>query len=54
MSKISIVEVDYLPVCPHCEKEMEEIAKINRGIFAYVNIYVCPHCRKVLGTTYNA
>lgn len=45
--------MEVLPVCPHCDKEIEEIGYIEQtGIvrLKVVRVFICPHCRKVLGT----
>ena len=49
MSKSKIVSVDFLPKCPYCEKELEEIGCVKTGTLSYTKILVCPYCRKVLG-----
>ena len=44
---------DFLPVCPHCEKEIRRVSYFEQtGIIRLkvVRIFVCPHCQKVLGT----
>lgn len=54
MANTKIVSVDFTPKCPYCEKELDEIGKVNTGILSVTKILVCPHCRKVLGTIYKA
>jgi len=44
---------DELAICPHCEKEFDEIKtkEFNKGkltIISHSFVYMCPHCRKVL------
>ncbi|MCX6826458.1 MAG: hypothetical protein NTV06_04200 [candidate division Zixibacteria bacterium] len=49
--KITKME-DRLPVCPYCEKELNEIYFRAKGlgyIEAQHDVYFCPHCRKILG-----
>jgi hypothetical protein len=42
-----------VPVCPHCDREMETIVRVedSKGLFQghYGYCYICPHCRRVLG-----
>ena len=46
------------PVCPFCEKDLEEVncKKIDTSFLstsiATKNVVFCPHCRKVLGVTH--
>lgn len=51
--KIKFVEVDTLPICPFCEKELSEINTFSKGVFIQSVIYSCPHCKKVLSVGYN-
>lgn len=42
-----------LPICPHCEREMNTIAQnfakgLWNGGLGGVVVFSCPHCRKVL------
>ena len=48
--RIPSKEADYDPLCPHCEKKLEEVhwGKIK----AWANdeyVVICPKCRKVIG-----
>ncbi len=46
------VRKDIAPVCPFCEKELEEVYIKTKGLgFWTVKnvVYFCPHCLKVLG-----
>jgi len=38
------------PICPHCEKELQQINmhKGKMNVFQELQVYSCPHCRKVL------
>ena len=48
--KLASKEVDYDPLCPHCESKLDEVGwrKIKSwGTAEYV--FICPHCKKVLG-----
>lgn len=48
--KIPQKQVEHLPVCPHCEREIEQLHWRKLESFShYEYIYMCPHCRKVLG-----
>jgi ribosomal protein L37AE/L43A len=53
MSKIEIVNVDKTPLCPHCEKELHWIERVNQGFFVATAIYICPHCNKVISIGYD-
>lgn len=52
MSKVKIVPVDFLPKCPYCEREIEEIGIVSTGALSVTKILVCPHCRKIIGPVY--
>jgi uncharacterized protein with PIN domain len=44
---------DERPICPYCEKELDEIKtkEFDKGkltLLSHSFIYICPHCRKVL------
>ena len=58
MAKIEftpIKEDDRAPVCPYCEKEIQEVRYFERpGIMKIIRLFVRPHCMKVLGTTVGA
>ena len=46
---------EHLPVCPYCEKELEDVHDHRNSMpiqhFLHnLHIIACPHCRKVLGT----
>ena len=45
---------DFLPVCPHCEKEMDELLalRLATSVLSKGLLYCCPHCRKVLGVSH--
>ncbi len=42
---------DITPICPHCEKKLEEVFRISddKRLMNKGYCYICPHCRKVLG-----
>jgi uncharacterized Zn-finger protein len=54
MASTKLVNVDFIPICPYCEKELEEIGSLSTGIFSATKIIVCPYCRKILGSVYKA
>jgi hypothetical protein len=54
MSKSKLINVDFLPKCPHCEKELPEVGIVSTGALSITKILVCPHCKKVLGPIYRA
>lgn len=53
MPKIKIVKVDTLPLCPHCEKQLSTIEKIDNGFFHKNVIYICPYCKKIISIGYD-
>lgn len=53
MAKVELIEVDVLPICPHCSKELDVIACIVKGFFAISKIYICPHYRRILSIGYS-
>lgn len=53
-------EVDYDPICPYCEKEIDQLClHARRGAtllnkdepLAGISALSCPHCKKLLGTS---
>lgn len=46
--KIELVDMEQLPLCPYCEKELSSIAFKDKAWGAR-SVYACPHCRKILG-----
>ena len=47
-----VKQVESLPLCPHCERELSHVYVRAEGagfVVARNAIYFCPHCRKVLG-----
>jgi hypothetical protein len=48
MAKIEFYEGDVLPLCTHCEEELDSIACVSIGFLTQTVVYVCPYCRKVL------
>ncbi len=46
------------PVCPKCEKELDEIKakQFDKGFFKVTDkfVYFCPHCKGVLGVGQSA
>ena len=52
MTKIKVINVDFIPKCPYCEKELEELGSLSTGVLSVTKIIVCPHCRKILGPIY--
>ena len=49
----SDIAADFKAICPHCEKELDEIVRIEdeKGFFRAILGYcfACPYCRKILG-----
>lgn len=43
---------DLVPVCPHCERDLETVFRRGSGFplgQGRTLVYFCSHCRKVLG-----
>ena len=49
--KIELAFRDEWPICPHCEKEIEQMLSMFYGRMRANAVFYCPHCRKVLGTS---
>ncbi len=47
--KLAAQEVDYEPICPHCERKIDEVHWRSIKAFHAEYMFMCPHCRKVLG-----
>ena len=45
---LKIVETRTTPICPHCERTLETLERVSKGVFAAFVILLCPHCHKVL------
>ena len=55
MGDLPVIErSDFLPVCPHCEKEMNRLLarKLTASILSRRLVYCCPNCRKAIGVTH--
>lgn len=41
---------DNLPVCPHCEKTLNEIKDIwgHYKFLSNIHLFACPHCNKII------
>lgn len=52
MAIVKIVKVDFVPKCPYCERELEEVGSLSTGVLSVTKVLVCPHCRKILGSVY--
>jgi len=53
MSRLEVFDTDAKPICPHCEKELDRIARVAKGIIEQTMVFICPFCRKVLSIGYN-
>jgi DNA-directed RNA polymerase subunit RPC12/RpoP len=53
MAKIKIIEVEQVPICPHCKNELHEIGKLKKGFIEQHVVYICMFCRAVLSIGYN-
>ena len=47
--KMSAQPASYDPICPHCEKTIEEVHWRQIEAVNAEYLFICPHCRKVLG-----
>lgn len=47
--KLASKEVDFDPLCPHCESQINEVhwRKIEAVNAEY--LFICPKCKKVIG-----
>jgi len=48
MSKIKIIDVDVVPVCPYCKKDLNIINQTSKGVFENKYVFTCPYCRAIL------
>lgn len=46
---MEIVEVEEIPGCPYCKKQLTTIWQITRGLFIDTVVFMCPLCRAFLG-----
>ncbi|MBF0198099.1 MAG: hypothetical protein HQL32_10320 [Planctomycetes bacterium] len=51
---VSIKSEDITPLCPFCEKEVDELIEVKRGWFSINRVFCCPHCRKIVGISAGA
>ena len=47
-------ETEVLPKCPHCKKDINEVAynELRGGAFGKRYIYFCPSCSNTLGVSH--
>lgn len=48
---MKIEKKDIKPLCPHCEKEVEQLIEVDRSWLAVNRVFCCPHCHKIVGMT---
>lgn len=48
-SKMASREIEYDPLCPHCEKKLEEIHWRRISAVNAEYLFICPKCKKVMG-----
>lgn len=48
-AKLETQEVDYYPLCPHCESELSDIHWRQLQAVNAEYLFICPNCRKVIG-----
>ena len=48
------LETEVLPKCPHCKKNITEVAysELHGGFFGKRYIYFCPSCQSSLGVSH--
>jgi hypothetical protein len=48
------LETQVLPKCPHCKKNIDEVAysELHGGFFGKRYIYFCPSCQSSLGVSH--
>ena len=46
---VSIGKEEITPVYPYCEREVEKLVEVNRGLFSINRVFCCPHCHKIVG-----
>ena len=47
--KLVSQEADYEPICPHCEKTLDEVHWRQVQAINAEYLFICSKCRKVLG-----
>jgi hypothetical protein len=49
-TKVESKEADYDPLCPHCEKKIDEVNwRRIKGLVKWEYLFICPSCKKVIG-----
>ncbi len=44
---------DVVPICPHCKKELAQVAyQEMKGDLGKRSLYFCPHCKAALGVSH--
>lgn len=49
-TRIKRIKMEFVPRCPHCERELHEIAE-RSSFWGNQNLLACPECHKVLGVS---
>ena len=56
---VKVKKEEITPLCPHCDKEVEELTQIDiprgftGGFRGNPNVLIsCPHCRKILSVIF--
>ena len=47
--KLVSKEADYDPLCPHCEKKIDEVHWRRLDAVNAEYMFICPKCKKVIG-----
>ncbi len=48
-TKLVSKEVEYDPLCPHCEKKIEEVHWRRIAAVNAEYLFICPKCKKIIG-----
>ncbi len=48
-TKLASQQADYDPLCPHCNKAIEEIHWRQVDAINAEYLFICPKCKKVIG-----
>jgi uncharacterized protein with PIN domain len=48
-TKLAAKEAEYDPICPHCEKRIDEVHWRQIAAVNAEYLFMCPNCMKVIG-----
>jgi hypothetical protein len=49
MPRINRTDMDFIPICPHCETHIINLPRYKIGAAFITFVYACPHCKKIIG-----